>query len=230
MKVAIRKFGRADIPKKVEWINNPGNHQYLHYDLPLEVGKTERWFDHNRGRKDRYDAVIEADGVPVGLIGLLSIDGRNKKAEYYISMGEAAYKGKGIAKEASRLLLKYGFEELGLNRIYLYTEVGNAAARGLFEKVGFIREGVLRQDVYSSGAVQCQDSSLSGREKGRDICPLGSGKGQSGHRDEKYADRILYGMLRMDYLKGKGCAGWNEEKCRGEVPQSPADRTCRDKE
>jgi diamine N-acetyltransferase len=179
MRVTIRTFAREDIPKKVEWINNPLNHQFLHYDLPLEVGRTECWFERNVGRKDRYDGVIEADGVPVGLIGLLSIDGRNQRAEYYISMGEAAYKGKGIAKEASWLLLKYGFEELGLNRIYLYTEVGNTAARRLFERVGFIKEGVLRQDVRSSGAVQ----------------------GQEAHQAEMYADRIIYGMLRMDYFE-----------------------------
>ena len=180
MKVTIRKFEREDIPKKVEWINNPENHRYLHYDLPLEIGKTEHWFDRNTGRKDRYDAVIEADGVPVGLIGLLSIDGRDKKAEYYISMGETAYKGKGIAKEASRLLLKYGFEELGLNRIYLYTETGNRAAQGLFEKIGFLKEGVLRQDV----------------------CWPGSGERRKAQGSPRYADRILYGMLRMDYLGG----------------------------
>lgn len=199
--MTIRTFAREDIPKKVEWINNPLNHQFLHYDLPLEVGKTECWFDRNVGRKDRYDGVIEADGVPVGLIGLLSIDGRNQRAEYYISMGEAAYKGKGIAKEASWLLLKYGFEELGLNRIYLYTEVGNTAARRLFERVGFIKEGVLRQDVRSSGVVLGQEVLLSGREKRQEVLLSGSGKGQEAHQAEMYADRIIYGMLRMDYFE-----------------------------
>lgn len=39
MKIAIRKFERKDIPKKVEWINNPENNQFLHYDIPLCVEK-----------------------------------------------------------------------------------------------------------------------------------------------------------------------------------------------
>ena len=149
--VEIRKFAREDIPKKVEWINCPENNRFLHYDIPISAEGTEKWFDSHIGDDSRYDATILADGVPVGTIGLLSIDRKNSKAEFYIAMGELAYKGKGIAKKASLLLLKYGFEVLGLNRIYLYTEVDNTAAQGLFEKIGFVKEGLVRQDILSHG-------------------------------------------------------------------------------
>ena len=151
VKISIRKFERADIPKKVEWINNPENNQFLHYEIPICVEKTEKWFDSHFGEETRYDAVIEVDGLPVGTIGLLSIDQKNSKAEYYIAMGETDYKGKGVAKEASRLILSYGFEKLGLNRIYLFTEMENVVAQKLFERVGFTREGIIRQDIVSHG-------------------------------------------------------------------------------
>lgn len=151
VKISIRKFERTDIPKKVEWINNPVNNKFLHYDIPICVKKTEKWFDSHIGDDTRYDAVIEADGVPVGTIGLLSIDQKNSKAEYYIAMGEPEYKGKGVAKVASLLILEYGFEKLCLNRIYLFTEVENVSAQKLFERVGFVREGVIRQDIESHG-------------------------------------------------------------------------------
>lgn len=151
VKVTIRKFEREDIPKKVEWINNPDNNEFLHYEIPICVEKTEQWFDSHVGDNTRYDAVIEADGIPVGTIGLLSIDRKNKKAEYYIAMGETTYKGKGIASEASRLILAYGFDTLKLNRIYLFTEIKNFAAQKLFERVGFVKEGVIRQDIVSRG-------------------------------------------------------------------------------
>lgn len=151
MKVTIRKFALEDIPNKIRWINDPENNQYLHYRLPLEYEKTVEWFQKNQGRTDRYDAVIEADGLPVGLIGLLSIDGQNRKAEYYVSMGDTAYKGKGAAYQASRLILEYGFVELGLQKIYLYTETGNTAAQKLFRRVGFRMEGILKKDLFSRG-------------------------------------------------------------------------------
>lgn len=151
MNVTIRKFEREDIPKKVEWINNPANNQFLHYDIPIEVGKTQKWYDNNVGRTDRYDAVIEADGIPCGTIGLLSVDIKNSKAEYYIAMGETSLKGKGVSTQASRLILEYAFKKLGLNRVYLFTEVENIAAQRLFEKVGFIKEGYIREDALSHG-------------------------------------------------------------------------------
>lgn len=151
VKITIRKFERSDIPKKVEWINNPANNQFLHYDIPICVEKTEKWFDSHVGDNTRFDAVIEVDGVPVGTIGLLCIDKKNSKAEYYIAMGETNYKGKGVAKEASKLILNYGFENLGLNRIYLFTEAENVSAQKLFERVGFVREGIIRQDIVSHG-------------------------------------------------------------------------------
>ena len=167
MEIRIRQFERADIPKKGEWINNPENNQFLHYDIPISIEGTEQWFDSHAGDDSRYDAVIEVDGVAVGTIGLLDIDKKNSRAEYYIAMGETAYKGKGIAKEASKLILDYGFTTIGLNRIYLYTEIDNVAAQRLFEKVGFIREGLLRHDILSHG---------------------------------KYVDRIIYGVLREDWV------------------------------
>ena len=151
MIVTIRQFERTDIPKKVEWINNPANNQFLHYDIPLEITKTQEWFDKNLGRTDRFDAVIEADGVPCGTIGLLSIDRKNSKAEYYIAMGETELKGKGVSTQASKLILDYAFSELGLNRVYLFTETENIAAQKLFEKVGFVKEGRLKNDIVSHG-------------------------------------------------------------------------------
>lgn len=147
VEVTIRKFEKEDIPKKVEWINNPENNQFLHYDIPLSVEKTERWYNSHLGDDVRYDAIIEVDGIPVGTIGLLSIDRKNSKAEYYIAMGETSYKGKGVAKKASRLILQYGFEFLKLNKIYLYTEIDNSVAQKLFESIGFVKEGLIKQDI-----------------------------------------------------------------------------------
>ncbi|MCG4585424.1 GNAT family N-acetyltransferase, partial [Anaerosalibacter bizertensis] len=147
MNVSIRRFEQKDIQNKIKWINDNSNNKYLHYDLPLEYDKTLNWFINNKGRKDRFDAIIEVDGVPVGLIGLLSIDKKNSKAEYYITLGEDKYKGKGIAKLASIKLIKYAFEEIRINKIYLFTEIENKSAQRLFEKIGFRKEGLLKEDI-----------------------------------------------------------------------------------
>lgn len=151
MRVAIRPFEFEDIPLKIEWINNPENNRFLHYDLPLEYEKTCAWFEKNKGRRDRFDAVILADGRPVGLIGLLSIDPEEQKAEYYISMGETDCKGKGVAHRASELILEHAFRTLRLEQVYLYTETGNLSAQKLFERLTFRREGLAAEPLCYAG-------------------------------------------------------------------------------
>lgn len=151
--VRIRKFEETDIPLKVEWINNPNNNKYLGYDLPLTIEKTHRWFENNKTRSDRVDFTILADGIPVGTNGFIGID---NDAEYYITIGEEIYKGKGVATEATRLALKYAFEELKLPKVHLTTDKNNIAAKSLYEKIGFIctdeKEGRLYYD-YANPAI-----------------------------------------------------------------------------
>lgn len=149
MIVNIREFSYSDINKKLEWINNPSNNKYLHYDLPLEYDKTVKWF--NNLSSNRYDCVIEVNNIPVGLIGLLSIDDKRKNAEYYISMGETSYKGKGVGYKATKLILDYGFNVLGLKNIYLFTEVDNIPAQKLFTKSGFNKLNRLDNNLIYNG-------------------------------------------------------------------------------
>lgn len=148
--VALREFTENDIHRKIEWINNPENHQYLHYDLPLQYDKTYQWYI-NKDNSKRCDCVIEYMGKPVGLIGLLAIDQHNKKAEFYISMGENEYKRRGIAKQATCILLEYAFTELELSKIYLNVDEGNIPACNLYEKIGFVCEGFFRKDMIHNG-------------------------------------------------------------------------------
>ncbi len=147
--VSIRKFEESDISNKVKWLNDRDNNRYLHYDFPLVEENTRLWFSKIKDRTDRFDAVIEYDGVPVGVIGLLGIG--DDKAEYYITMGEKEYTGKGIAKKATLLLLEYAFMELGLNKVYLYTEVENIPAQKLFERCGFIRGEIAKNSAVNRG-------------------------------------------------------------------------------
>lgn len=144
--VTIRKFSREDIPLKIEWINNPENNRFLHYDLPLEYEKTLAWFEGSKDRTDRFDAVIEYEGEPVGICGLLHIDYQNLKAEDYMLVGNPLFKRKGIATKAGTLNALYCFETLKLNKLYAFVEVGNHSL-DLDLKRGFHVEGYLHQSL-----------------------------------------------------------------------------------
>lgn len=147
--ITLRKFSINDIENKVKWINDGRNNEFLHYNLPLNVKDTINWFKKNKDRTDRYDAIIEFEGVAVGVIGLLSI--KEKDAEYYITLGEHDYKGKGVAKEASLQLLDYARDVLNLDNIYLYTETKNIVAQKLFEKIGFKNKRLIKNSAKNRG-------------------------------------------------------------------------------
>jgi len=149
-RVSLREFRVEDIPLKIEWINDARNNQFLHYDLPLEFEKTVRWF-YGRNLEERLDCIIEYDKKPVGVIGLLGIDRKNRKAEYYITIGCQEYKRSGIAKKASQLILKYAFNTLDLHKVYLNVDSNNTAACLLYEKIGMICEGEFIADIYKKG-------------------------------------------------------------------------------
>ena len=63
-------------------------------------------------------------------------------------MGDKTEWGKGYAKEASIAIINYAFEELGLNKVNLGVIDSNDVAVKLYEKIGFVVEGVLTQNFY----------------------------------------------------------------------------------
>src|SRR5699024_1692830 len=110
--------------------------------------KTLIWFNNIKNKRSRLDLTILYHDEPVGLIGLLDINHENKEAEYYVCMGDSQFKGKGIASQATRLLIMLAHEQLKLESIYLYTEIENKSAQKLFEKSGFIQEKKITEDIF----------------------------------------------------------------------------------
>lgn len=148
--VTIRDFQLEDVPMKVRWINDPEMNRYLHYHIPLNENDTRNWFL-RKDNETRRDCVIEYRGEPAGLIGLLAIDRINRKAEYYVSLGEPRFLHLGIASAATALILEYAFGTLDLNKVYLNVDADNTDACMLYERNGFLCEGVFRQDLLHHG-------------------------------------------------------------------------------
>lgn len=87
----------------------------------------------------------------IGIAGLDEILWSNGVATAFIGIGDKASKGKGLGKEAMRLLLDFGFNELNFYRIQLNVISYNIAAIGLYESVGFIKEGIYREFIHRDG-------------------------------------------------------------------------------
>jgi len=156
-KVRLRAIERTDIPNFVRWLNDPEVTENLLIHSPLSKAMEESWFDRhlamnpNEGEVLGIEVMVGSTWVHVGNAGLHGIEPVHLAAEFGIFIGEKQYWNQGYGREAARLMLKHGFEDLNLNRIYLHVYETNPRAVRSYEAAGFKREGVLREAVYKNG-------------------------------------------------------------------------------
>ena len=93
---------------------------------------------------------LEDQGI-IGVTGFENISWNNGTALIYIGIGEEKHRGQGLGKEALKLTIEFGFEELNFHRIYLTVLEYNESAINLYEKLGFKREGVYREFIHRDG-------------------------------------------------------------------------------
>lgn len=82
---------------------------------------------------------------------LTGINYINRTAESHILIGDKSCWGKGYGSEALTEILKFAFNELGLNRVEARINSDNGASLHLHKKLGYRQDGVLRQALYKCG-------------------------------------------------------------------------------
>ena len=90
------------------------------------------------------------ENILVGLI-LKSIDRLNKHAELGIAIGDRSFWGKGYGLSAMKEMLDFAFSQLDLNKVWLRVELDNEKAIKSYKRMGYIEEGILRQDRLRKG-------------------------------------------------------------------------------
>jgi RimJ/RimL family protein N-acetyltransferase len=155
-RIRLRGPERADIPMYVRWFNDPEVTAGLLMVLPMSQATEEQWFDEMMGRGAfERPLVIETqvgqEWRAIGNCGYHNLDWRVRQAELGITIGEKDYWNQGYGSETMQLLLRFGFNTMNLNRIYLRVYANNPRAIRCYEKVGFVHEGCLRQALYRDG-------------------------------------------------------------------------------
>lgn len=180
-RVRFRGVERSDIPKFVEWLNDPEVIQGILVRYPISQADEEGWFERmlTRPVDERVMGIEIKETNPIGnteswkLIGTCAfthIDWRLRASEFGIMIGEKQYWNQGYGTEAVRLLIHHGFNRLNLNRIFLHVFSNNPRAIRAYQKAGFTLEVRERQAEYMDG---------------------------------RYIDVYLMGLLKDEYLKNK---------------------------
>lgn len=151
--IALRPFEPRHFETSVRWVNDPEIARMVDRVRPVTREEEQTWY--RRMLEDPTQVLFAVEMLKeerhIGNCGLKAIDARVRKAELWIYLGDKSIWGRGIGQEASRLLVRYGFQSLNLNRIYLYCPEYNDRALRLYQRCGFKPEGQLREDVFQDG-------------------------------------------------------------------------------
>ena len=98
-----------------------------------------------------FGVVLKEDNRLIGLVGLKDINLLNQSAEFYVIIGDRNIQGRGYGTEATKLMLRYGFLELNLNRIQTQDMEDNIGGWRADEKAGFKYEGTMREVIARFG-------------------------------------------------------------------------------
>jgi RimJ/RimL family protein N-acetyltransferase len=125
---------------------------------PYDLDHALAWINQQRreavrGRSTNFAIRLRRGGQLVGSVGLRDIDREHLQAELGFWIG-LEWWGKGYAREAAMAVIGFGFESLGLNRIYAHHMSRNPAAGKVLAAVGMQREGLLRQRVRKWGVYE----------------------------------------------------------------------------
>ena len=150
-RIILRAVEREDLPDYVRWLNDPAVLEYFGNHVPLSLVQEEKWYD-DMLRDPSFQAfAVEREGQHVGGAGLSHIDGRNAKAEIGLFIGPPEMWDRGLGFDVLKALVRFGFEQMNLNRIHLRVFAANQRAIHLYEKAGFRHEGCWRQAEFRHG-------------------------------------------------------------------------------
>lgn len=117
------------------------------------IRDTRSWLDSRADHRDRADfAILTADtGTFVGEVVLNEFEADDAACSFRILLLGPAIYGRGYGTAATRMVLRYGFDTVGLHRISLEVFDFNPRAERVYEKCGFRREGRKRDALLDGG-------------------------------------------------------------------------------
>ncbi len=153
-RIALCPLGKDDFPILFNWINEREQVIFNSPYKPVHQDCHEKWRQKIVESNDTAIFGIRRldDGSLVGTCQLHGIHPVHRSAELQIRIGETNERGQGFGFEAVSLLLRFAFDDLNLQRVYLHVFKDNLRAVKLYEKTGFKIEGTLRRAAFIGGA------------------------------------------------------------------------------
>jgi RimJ/RimL family protein N-acetyltransferase len=153
--VRLRAPAARDVDDLYRWFNDRTVTAGLGVRYPVSRQAEADWVERNAvaSYSNANFAIETLDGTFLGTCGLYdTAQPENRSAELGITIGHPDHQGRGYGTDTVRTLCRFGFAEMNLHRIELLVFAQNAAARRVYEKVGFVVDAVARAAHWGDGA------------------------------------------------------------------------------
>ena len=140
-RVTLRPVEERDHPLIQTWQNDPEVWWLMDYEMPFslaDIAESER-----RAREEGFPYIIEADGRPIGRIGLNNMRRRDRICSLYVLIGDRSAWGKGLGTDAIDAMLDQAFKRFDLHQIELWSLADNERAIRAYRHCGFTEEARL---------------------------------------------------------------------------------------
>lgn len=145
--IRLEPFKRTDFKQLINWINSEefliqwSGNAFTH---PLNEQQLDKYIE--SADTLAFKVIDEKTEEVIGHISLGQIDNRNMSARIgKVLVGDMKMRGRSIGKQMMKAVLYIAFEELKLHRVTLGVYDFNTSAISCYEKIGFVKEGLLRE-------------------------------------------------------------------------------------
>jgi RimJ/RimL family protein N-acetyltransferase len=149
--VVLRAIEYDDLNLLNKWANDPEIQYWLGgWHFPTNMEDQEKWFQglNANSLNQRFAIETKEFGI-IGTTNLVDIDWKNKNAFHGMLLGDKEIRGKGFAVDTVMAIMKYSFEELGLNRLDgSMIEYNEPSLKMYIGKCGWKEEGRQRDWYY----------------------------------------------------------------------------------
>src|SRR5574341_1374354 len=153
--IYLRGLNSEDLDGKyIQWLNDAEVCKYnSHHVFPYYRENAENHIKNTFSDRTALilAVILKENDSHIGNISLQNINYINRSAEFAILIGEKDYWGKGHSKEAGFLIIKHGFMELNLHRIYCGTSIDNISMQKLAQSLGMTEERRSRGAAFKNG-------------------------------------------------------------------------------
>jgi len=153
-RLQLEPIGPEHLDNTRRWANDPDLNAAILRSLPVTRHAQEQWYARLVQSSDRLVWAVKTSDTDehIGNTGLYHLDFLHRRGEFWVLIGEKSHYGHGYGSEIVSCILQFGFLVLNLNRIYLNVGMENRRAIALYEKHGFLQEGILREHYYIRGS------------------------------------------------------------------------------